>query len=135
MNAATLPDPQAWRAAAANRAELFQALDPGSRIGLLARSSPARMLVWETGAEGMTVQYAPFPGFASSGVDILLSANDDALAQIVDAVQGPLFEVLRSGIRSGSVVCYILRRRCDLEALGYEELLEALGFAFMGACR
>lgn len=135
MSTAALPDPQGWRAAAAARVELFQTLDTGSRIGLIARSSPSRMLVWEASAEGMDVQDAPFPGFTTSGVDLLLSANDEALAQIGAAARGPLFEVLRSGIRSGSVVCYMLRRRCDLEARGYEELLEALGFAFMGACR
>ena len=51
------------------------------------------------------------------------------------AAEGQLFAVLRAGIRSGAVVCYILRRRCDLEARGFEELLDGLGFAFMGACR
>ncbi|MCK0513141.1 hypothetical protein [Aromatoleum buckelii] len=135
MNGAALPDQLAWRAAAANRVELFQALDPGSRIGLIARSAPAQMLVWEAGASGTDVQLAPFPGYGNSGVDILLTANDEAMPEIVEATEGPLFEVLRAGIRSGAVVCYILRRRCDLEARGYDELLEALGFAFMGACR
>ncbi|MDT3671271.1 MAG: hypothetical protein ROZ37_13185 [Aromatoleum sp.] len=135
MNVAVLPDPLAWRAAAANRPELFQTLDAGSRIGLIARTSPARMLVWHAGDEGIDVQDAPFPGFATSGVDLLLSADNEALAEIVAAVQGQLFEALRCGIRSGAVVCYMLRRRCDLEAKGYDELLEALGFAFMGACR
>jgi hypothetical protein len=46
-----------------------------------------------------------------------------------------LFEVLRAGVRSGRVVCYMLKRRCVLEERGLDELLEALGFAFMGACR
>lgn len=135
MNGAALPDQLAWRAAAANRVELFQALDPGSRIGLIARSAPAQMLVWEAGASGTDVQLAAFPGYGNSGVDILLTANDEAMPEIAEATEGPLFEVLRAGIRSGAVVCYILRRRCDLEARGYDELLEALGFAFMGACR
>jgi hypothetical protein len=46
-----------------------------------------------------------------------------------------LFEVLRAGIRSGHIVCYMLKRRCLLEERGLDELLDALGFAFMGACR
>ncbi|ENO87602.1 outer membrane efflux protein [Thauera aminoaromatica S2] len=135
MNSAALPDPQAWRAAAAARPELFQALDEGARIGLIARSAPAQMLVWEAAAGGPGACLATFPGYANAGVDLLMAANDSALGDIVAVARNGLFDVLRAGIRSGEVVCYMLRRRCDLEALGYEELLEALGFAFMGACR
>lgn len=130
-----LPDRAAWQAAAARHDELFAALDPGARIGLIARESPATMLLWETGDTGIEVRDAPFPGFSASGADVLLAADAEALAAICGAAEGQLFAVLRAGIRSGAVVCYILRRRCDLEARGFEELLDGLGFAFMGACR
>jgi hypothetical protein len=130
-----LPDPAAWQAAAVRHDELFAALDPGARIGLIARAAPATMLLWEVGDGGVEVRDAPFPGFSASGADMLLAADAEALAQICGAADGQLFAVLRAGIRSGAVVCYILRRRCDLEARGFEELLDALGFAFMGACR
>ena len=130
-----LPDPAAWRAAAACHDELFAALGPGARIGLVAREAPATMLLWEAGDAGIEVRDAPFTGFSASGADVLLAADAEALAKICGAADGELFAVLRAGIRSGAVVCYILRRRCDLEARGFEELLDALGFAFMGACR
>jgi hypothetical protein len=130
-----LPNPTAWRDAAARHEEFFAALDPGARIGLIAREAPAGMLLWEAGDAGIEVRAAPFPGFSASGADILLAADAQALAQICAAADGQLFSVLRAGIRSGAVVCYILRRRCDLEARGFEELLDGLGFAFMGACR
>lgn len=130
-----LPDAAAWRAAAAYHAELFAALDSGARIGLVAREAPAAMLLWEVGSAGVAVRDVQFAGFSASGADILLAADAEALAKIAAAADAQLFEVLRAGIRSGAVVCYILRRRCDLEARGFEELLEALGFAFMGACR
>jgi len=93
------------------------------------------MLLWEAGDAGIEARDAPFSGFSACGADIMLAADAQALAQIHAATDGQLFTVLRSGIRSGSVVCYVLRRRCDLEERGFEELLEALGFAFMGACR
>jgi hypothetical protein len=130
-----LPDAAAWRSAAARHDELFAALDPGARIGLVAREAPASMLLWEAGDAGIEVRNAPFPGFSASGADVLLAADADALAQIRAAADAQLFTVLRAGIRSGAVVCYVLRRRCDLEARGFDELLDALGFAFMGACR
>jgi hypothetical protein len=130
-----LPAVAAWRGAAACHDELFAALDPGARIGLVARETPASMLLWEVGNAGIEVREAPFPGFSASGADVLLAADADALAKICAAADKQLFEVLRAGIRSGAVVCYILRRRCDLEERGFDELLDALGFAFMGACR
>lgn len=130
-----LPDPAAWRAAAARHVELFDALDPGARIGLVARKTQASMLLWEAGEAGIEAREAPFPGFSASGADIVLSADAEALAEIRGAAEGELFTVLRAAIRSGSVVCYVLRRRCDLEARGFDDLLDALGFAFMGACR
>ncbi|WP_159051731.1 hypothetical protein [Thauera aromatica] len=135
MSSAMLPGPQAWRLAAENRADLFQALDPGARIGLVARGSPEKMLVWESSDHAVEAKDMPFKGYGAAEVDILLAADNDALEKIVVATEGPLFEVLRAGIRSGSVVCYMLRRRCDLETKGYDEILEALGFVFMGACR
>ncbi len=130
-----LPAAAAWQAAAACHDELFATLDPGARIGLVARETPASMLLWEVGNAGIEVHEAPFPGFSASGADVLLAADAEALAKICAAADKQLFEVLRAGIRSGAVVCYILRRRCDLEERGFEELLDALGFAFMGACR
>ena len=130
-----LPEPGAWRAAAARHQELFAALEEGARIGLMARDAPGNMLLWEAGGAGIEVRAAPFAGFSASGVDVLLSADAQALAEIRGATDAQLFAVLRAGIRSGAIICYMLSRRCMLEAQGFEELLEALGFAFMGICR
>lgn len=133
--AARLPDAAAWRDAAARHADLFAALGAGARIALIARSSPATMLSWHAAAGGIEARVEPFGGYAESGADIVLAADDDALAAIRAARAPALFEVLRTGIRSGSIVCYMLRRRCQLEERGFDELLDALGFVFMGACR
>jgi hypothetical protein len=130
-----LPDALAWGAAAARHNELFAALTPGARIGLVAREAPASMLLWEAGDAGIQARAAPFSGFFDSGADILLCADAAAMAAIRAAVDGQLFSVLRAGIRNGEVICYMLSRRCELEVQGYEDLLDALGFAFMGACR
>lgn len=138
MNAAAAawPAPCAWQAAAQARADLFDPLDAGARVALVARREPRSMLVWEVGDDGRVVAgEREFAGFASCGADIALSADEDALACLAQAPRGRVFEVLRAGIRTGSIVCYILRRRCQLEERGFEELLTELGFAFMGACR
>jgi hypothetical protein len=130
-----LPSPEAWLAAAAYHGELFAPLDLGVRIALLARSSPTQMLVWEAGNAGIDAQLEAFAGYTASGADIVLAADRESLIEVCSAVTERLFEVLRAGIRSGHIVCYVLKRRCVLEERGLDELLDALGFAFMGACR
>lgn len=130
-----LPSPEAWLAAAAHHGELFAPLDPGVRIALLARPAPTRMLVWEAGSAGINARLEAFAGYAASAADIVLAADHESLLEVRSAATGHLFEVLRAGIRSGHIVCYVLKRRCVLEERGLDELLDALGFAFMGACR
>ena len=129
------PDPELWVAAAQCHSHLFATLDSGARIGLVIREAPTSMLVWESDGSGCRVDVVGFGGFSACGADVLMSADAEAMAQIRDAGEVRLFGVLRACIRRGTVVCYMLRRRCDLEARGFDELLEALGFAFMGACR
>lgn len=133
--AAALPPLALWQDAAASRPDLFGPLDAGSRLALVARRDPQSMLLWQVEEHDIGARMEPFAGFAASGGDIVLSADDEALAAIRAASATSLFEVLRSGIRSGHIVCYILRRRCHLEERGFEEVLTELGFAFMGACR
>jgi hypothetical protein len=130
-----LPSPEAWREAAARREDLFAPLDNSARIALLARSAPTHMLVWAPGEYGVDTRVEPFEGYDRCAADILLAADDAALSDLRSATDGRLFDALRAGIRSGRIICYTLRRRCVLEQLGFEELLDALGFAFMGACR
>jgi hypothetical protein len=124
-----------WQAAAAARPDLFGPLDAGSRLALVARVDPQAMLLWQVEEQATVARIEPFTGFSSSRADIAMSADDEALAAIAAASKDNLFELLRAGIRSGHIVCYILRRRCHLEERGFEEVLTELGFAFMGACR
>ncbi len=133
--AAALPSADAWRAAATHHHELFAPLGPGVRIALFARSAPEQMLVWEAGAADVAARSEPFAGYNACAAAILLAADDAALADLRAAPAASTFATLRAGIRAGHVVCYMLERRCVLEERGLDELLDALGFAFMGACR
>lgn len=130
-----LPPTEAWRAAAACHEDLFAPLDAGARIALLAREAPSEMLVWEVGRGAVDARIEQFSGYAASGADIVLACDDTCLGKLCAASARTLFVELRAGIRSGHIVCYVLKRGCELEERGFDELLEALGFAFMGACR
>lgn len=132
---AGLPPADAWAAAAGDHDALFAPLDPGARIALMMRSAPSQMLVWEVAGDGVGARVEPFAGYSASAADIVLAADDEAIAALRSTASPALFEVLRANIRSGHIVCYMLKRRCHLEERGFDELLEALGFVFMGACR
>ena len=93
------------------------------------------MVVWEAGDAGVDVHVEPFAGYAATRADIVLAADNTSLVKLRAASDAGLFIELRASIRSGHIVCYMLKRRCVLEERGFDEMLDALGFAFMGACR
>ncbi len=134
--------PQRWQAALGAHRSVFACLAPGSRIGLVAEGSlggagtpGSRMLVWRATPEGVAVEAGTFPGFEHTDVDILIAADDSALALLAASLEADLLAALRGLIREGKVLFFARKTRRDLEDAGYEELLEELGFAFMGACR
>jgi hypothetical protein len=131
-----------WQAALAMHAGAFSCLAPGSRIGLVADnalatagSAGSSMLVWQATERGLSVQAGTFPGFEQTDVDILMAADDAALASMDQALDADVLAMLRELIREGRLLFFARKTRRDLEEAGYEELLEQLGFAFMGACR
>jgi hypothetical protein len=131
----SLPSSDAWRAAAAHHRDRFAPLARGARVGLLARTAPIHMLVWEACPDGVDARLDSFAGYGACKADIVFAADDVALREIRATEHARIFEVLRARIRDGAIVCYWLKRRCVLEYRGFDELLDALGFAFMGACR
>ncbi len=93
------------------------------------------MLVWRAAGGAVEVSAGTFPGFEHTDVDILIAADDAALAGLVESLESDLLAALRRLIRDGRVLFFARKNRRDLDDLGYEELLDQLGFAFMGACR
>lgn len=131
-----------WQAALCARREAFSCLQPGSRIGLVAEASlggagaaGSSMLVWRATGGAVDVEAGTFPGFEHTDVDILIAADDAALVRLVESLETDVLAALRRLIRDGRVLFFARKNRRDLEEAGYEELLDQLGFAFMGACR
>jgi hypothetical protein len=135
-------EPALWQAALRARAAVFSGLAPGSRIGLVAEdavgsgSEPcARMLVWQATEAGIEVRQGSFPGFERADVDILIAADPAALASLRQALEGDVLARMRKLIRAGELLFFARKARSELEDAGYDELLDQLGFAFLGACR
>lgn len=131
-----------WQAALEPHAETFSCLSPGARIGVVqdeavckADRAGAEMLVWQANERGLRVRSEFFSGFEQTDVDILMAADEVALASLREALDGDLLASMRRLIRDGHILFFARKGMRDLEDAGYEDLLGQLGFAFLGACR
>jgi hypothetical protein len=150
---ALFADLPAWQAMLDRHQGLFADMLPGSRIGILPRSATrllpgrhaaglaaiefpeGRMLAWETQKEGMRAGYRSCLRFEDAQVDLLLVPDDAALEAILANLEGDALAVMKRLIRQGNMLFFVLKAKHELQEAGYEDFLDSLGLAFLGACR
>lgn len=150
-----LGDIAGWQRMLDRHGELFTELASGSRIGLLAREetgfAPGRqpvgwrnarfggagalLLVWEATEGRMRARNERIAGFADAHADFLLLADGPSLAEAHAALETDALARLKRRIRRGDIMLCTFRTRAQLADAGYEDFLDSLGLAFMGACR
>jgi hypothetical protein len=156
MMATAFGDLSAWQAMLDRHAELFSEMSAGSRVGfvsragsglnpgkhlagLMASSGAGDMMAWERSATGMRSSLEGYSGFQDARVDLLFVAEDQALAAMNEALRGELrgeaLSIIKRLIRKGGIMFYVMKNKYELQEAGYEEFLESLGLAFLGACR
>jgi hypothetical protein len=99
-----------------------------------ARAAGAPMLAFVARGGTLAVERGSFEGFEAAAVDLLFVADDEALAALARAGGDPLGEMKRA-LRTGGVMFYAMKPKHALQELGYEDFLDSLGLAFLGACR
>ena len=131
-----------WQVALDAYKNTFSCLAHGSRIGLVAEAAlsdagrvGSSMLVWQATDNGLRVLAGKFPGFEQVDVDILMIADEAALSSLTDSLEDDVLATVRQLIREGKILFFARKAMPDLDNAGYEDLLDQLGFAFMGACR
>lgn len=135
-----LSDLPAWAEMLERHADTFAALQAGCALGLVPKADteqrPGRMLVW-TRAEsgGMQAGLRPFTGYKDCGVDILFVAEDAGLAAIHRALADRPLGEMKAALRRSELFLFVLKPRDQLIEDGWDEFLETLGLAFLGACR
>lgn len=135
-----LADLPAWEAMLERHADTFAALQPGCGLGLVPKADTERqrghMLVW-TRTEGDRMQTAirPFSGYKDCGVDILFVAEESALAAIHRALADRPLGEMKTALRRSELFLFVMKPRDQLIEDGWDEFLETLGLAFLGACR
>ena len=152
-------DLPAWQAMLDRYQELFSDMLPGSRIGVLPRSGTSlmpgkhlaglsnsefslpdgKMLAWEVSAEGpspgMRASYHPCRNFEQARADLLLVPDDAAFEEIRGSLGVDPLSTIRKMIRSGNILFFVMKTKYQLQDAGYEDFLDTLGLAFLGACR
>ncbi|MBI4984008.1 MAG: hypothetical protein HZC24_01290 [Rhodocyclales bacterium] len=148
----TFGDLAPWQAMLDRCRELFSEMIPGSAVafvprsgsgiqpgkhvaGLVGSASEVEMMKWVTDGGGMQASLLRYPGFADAKVDLLFVADDDAIATMQSALGGDTLSAIKRLIRQGSIMFFVLRNKFELQDAGYEEFLDTLGLAFLGACR
>ena len=109
-----LPAVAAWRAAAACHDELFAALDPGARIGLVAREAPVAMLLWEVGSAGIEVRECRSRDFRPAAPTYCSPPTPKRWQRFVPPRASSCLRYCAPASAAVPSICYILRRRCDL---------------------
>jgi len=140
-----------WQAMLDRHAELFSEMDTGARVGFVSRSDSGMLpgkhvagarlahggeiLLWERAGQGMRASLQAFTGIADAPVDLLFVAEDEALAAAREALGGDALGLIKRQIRHGGIMFYVMKDKYQLQDAGYEDFLDSLGLAFLGACR
>ena len=148
-------DLPAWQGVLDRHQDLFAGMVPGSRIAIVPRSATSlapgrhlaalagsrfelpggRMLAWEVAVGGVRAAYIPCRGFEDAGADLMLLPDDAALEEIRRQLGAEPLSAMKKMIRSGSILFFVMKNKYELQDAGYEDFLDSLGLAFLGACR
>lgn len=149
-----------WQGMLDRHAELFSEMLPGSSVGFVARNGSGihagkhlagltgaqgtgEMLAWEVvgsklgnqASQSIRAFLRNYSGFQDTQVDLLFVAEDAALTAMRGALRGDALSIMKRQLRQGAIMFYVMKTKVQLQDAGYEEFLDSLGLAFLGACR
>ncbi|HXE47942.1 MAG TPA: hypothetical protein VN663_06190 [Ramlibacter sp.] len=141
-----------WQAMLDRHATLFSELSPGSAVGFVPRAGSGihpgkhvagvmaaggegQMLTWGMDGEHMRADVRRYSGFQDARVDLLFVADESGLEAMRDALSGETLSIIKRQIRKGAIMFFVMKTKYELQDAGYEDFLDSLGLAFLGACR
>jgi hypothetical protein len=134
-----MPTPASWQPVFDLNAHLFEALEAGRSLAMLDKAT------WDAGngealqcrldGKRMLAQETTWQGAGKCDADMLFVGLRDSLAQLDQASPEQRFSELKDRIHEGDVLFFVMKTKCTLIDAGWEDFLDSLGLAFMGACR
>jgi len=132
-------DASGWQALLARERHLFEPMIDGASVGFVTRESADRgsgeMLAWRRERDATVVERQAFGGFANCPVALLFVAEPGSLEAVHERLHDNALGALKLQLRSGAILLYVIVPKRQLIDDGYEDFVEALGLAFLGACR
>ncbi len=132
-------DAAGWQALLERERHLFEPMIEGASVGFVLRESAdvgrGEMLVWRRSSDATLVERQAFGGFANCPVALLFVAEPGAFEVVHERLLDNAFGALKLQLRSGAILLYVIAPKRQLLDDGYEDFVEALGLAFLGACR
>lgn len=142
----------AWQAMLGRHAPLFSELLPGSAVGFVPRAGSGihpgkhvagvlnaggegQMLTWMMDGQRMRANLRNYSGFQDAAVDLLFVADEAGLDAMRGALHGETLSIIKRQIRKGTIMFFVMKTKYELQDAGYEDFLDSLGLAFLGACR
>lgn len=134
-----MTSPASWQPVFDLYANLFEALEDGRSLAMLDKAT------WDAGRgealhcrlEGgrMLARSNSWEGAAKTDADLLFVGLRDSLTHLDAAQPDQRFSMLKDNIHEGEVLFFVMKTKCTLIDAGWEDFLDSLGLAFMGACR
>ncbi|MBF0167979.1 MAG: hypothetical protein HQL45_10150 [Alphaproteobacteria bacterium] len=131
--------PLSWQPVLDRHATLFEALEEGRSLALLDKAT------WDAGKGNalecrlenrrMQVRLQDWTGAQGTEADMLFVGLRDSFDHLEQAPPDARMGALKDRIHQGEVLFFVMRTKCTLIDVGWEDFLDSLGLAFMGACR
>lgn len=133
-----------WQSLLDTNSQVFQSLAPGASVGLLRNQclpvpisqqlsgEMVRLTATET---GMRASLCTLTRLGDIPMDILFVLSQPVLMRFFAQSGNDPFQTLSGSTENGELVVFYLKSGDDLEDLGYEDMFEAIGLSFAGACR
>ncbi|MBP9654685.1 MAG: hypothetical protein KBE19_09890, partial [Rhodocyclaceae bacterium] len=67
--------------------------------------------------------------------DLLVVAESEALDKLRADIGEETLPLMKRQNRAGGIMFFVMRTTYELQDAGYEDFLDSLGLAFLGACR
>jgi hypothetical protein len=93
------------------------------------------MLEWRRAEDGMQTALKPWRGAAHASVDLLFVGLRDSFSRLSAIEASMRLSLLKDMLHEGDVMFFVMKTKCKLIDAGWEDFLDSLGLAFMGACR
>ena len=131
--------PEVWQPVLDQHALLFSGLEHGCAAALIPKldwdAGAGSMLEWRSAVGGMQAALKPWLGPARADVDLLFVGLRDSFNRLAAADASLRLSLLKDMLHEGDVLFFVMKTKCHLLDSGWEDFLDTLGLAFMGACR